>query len=154
MLVPVSRGITGHCGLEDYFKARWKALSSFVGREKTEMEKKEEGRKVQAKKRSGKTRTSWALTARNTKYKHNSRWSGPLCATNGPANQRRWNARIQLRVSKESSQAFAINSAGWSATARGVGCAFPTGVQGSRTAPRREVVSAGRPHDLHDPLDL
>lgn len=82
--MPVSRGITGHCGLEDYFKARWKALSSFVGREKTEMEKKEEGRKVQAKKRSGKTRTSWALTARNTKYKHNSRWSGPCARPTAP----------------------------------------------------------------------
>lgn len=117
-------------------------------------EKKEEDRKVKGKKEE--REDTHQLSSHGEEHEIQTKlWAASaLVRDQRPANQRRWNARIQLRVSKESSQAFAINSAGWSATARGVGRAVPTGAQGSRAAPRREVVSAGRPHDLHDLLDL
>lgn len=154
MLVPVSRGIPGHCSLGDYFKARWTALSSFVGREK--QKRREKGGRQKGEGKKEEREDTHQLSSHGEEHEIQTKlWAASaLVRDQRPANQRRWNARIQLRVSKESSQAFAINSAGWSATARGVGRAVPTGAQGSRAAPRREVVSAGRPHDLHDLLDL
>lgn len=66
--MPVSRGIPGHCSLGDYFKARWTALSSFVGREKNRRgEKKEEDRKVKEKKRGTGRHAPVELSRRGTR---------------------------------------------------------------------------------------
>lgn len=65
--MPVSRGIPGHCSLGDYFKARWTALSSFVGREKQKRREKGGRQEGEGKKRGTGRHAPVELSRRGTR---------------------------------------------------------------------------------------